>query len=111
MGAYEEISAYSSAGFLRKLIAWYAKRNVAVECVQTDNGSELTNRLANGKRDIATLFERTAMGMGIRHRLIRPYTPRHNGKVERCHREDQKRFYSSRRLYSLDGFGGQLAAI
>lgn len=23
-----------------------------------------------------------------RHKLIRPYTPRHNGKVERSHRED-----------------------
>ena len=110
LGAYEEISTYSSADFLRKLIAWYARRNIAVECVQTDNGSEFTNRLANGKRDIVTLFEWTAMEMGIRHKLIRPYTPRHNGKVERSHREDQKRFYSERRFYSLADFGGQLAA-
>ncbi|HJA68799.1 MAG TPA: integrase core domain-containing protein, partial [Firmicutes bacterium] len=46
----------------------------------------------------------------IRHKLIRPYTPRHNGKVERSHREDQKRFYGSRRFYSLADFGAQLAA-
>ncbi len=26
----------------------------------------------------------------IRHKLIRPYTSRRNGKVERSHREDQK---------------------
>ena len=48
--------------------------------------------------------------MGIYHKLIRPYTPRHNGKVERSHREDQKRFYFTHRFYSLDDFGKQLAA-
>ena len=51
-------------------------------------------RFSNSKRDSMTLFEKTAADLGIRHRLIRPYTPRHNGKVERSHREDQKRFYS-----------------
>jgi transposase len=40
-----------------------------------------------------TLFEATAAKLHIRHKLIRPYTPRHNRKVERSHREDQKRFY------------------
>lgn len=47
--------------------------------------------------------------MNIRHRLIRPYTPRHNGKVERSHREDQKLFYNTHRFYSLADFGAQLA--
>ncbi len=42
-------------------------------------------------------------------KLIRPYTPRHNGKVERSHREDQKRFYSCHSFYSLDDFAKQLA--
>ena len=65
-----------------------------MECVQTDNGFEFTNRFSNSKRDLPTLFEKTAAELGIRHKLIRPYTPRHNGKVERSHREDQKRFYS-----------------
>ena len=36
-------------------------------------------------------------------------TPRHNGKVERSHREDQKRFYSCHSFYSLDDFAKQLA--
>ncbi|MGO5027222.1 integrase core domain-containing protein, partial [Candidatus Agathobaculum pullicola] len=53
--------------------------------------------------------EVTAVNLGIRHKLIRPYTPRHNGKVERSHREDQKRFYSSHRFYSLQDFAKQLA--
>jgi len=47
---------------------------------------------------------------GIRHKLIRPYTPRHNGKVERSHREDQKRFYSCHSFFSLEDFAAQLAA-
>ena len=55
-----------------------------------------------------TAFEATAAQLGIRHKLIRPYTPRHNGKVERSHREDQKRFYSCHSFYSLDDFAKQL---
>ncbi len=57
------------------------------------NGFEFTNRFSNSKRDLPTLFERTAADLGIQHKLIRPYTPRHNGKVERSHREDRKHFY------------------
>ena len=80
-----------------------------MECVQTDNGFEFTNRFSNSKRELTTLFESAAAQLGIRHKLIRPYTPRHNGKVERSHREDQKRFYSHRCFYSLDDFARQLA--
>lgn len=109
LAAYPEQSAYSSMDFLRKLRAWYARRGIQVECVQTDNGFEFTNRFSSSKRDLPTLFEKTAAELGIRHKLIRPYTPRHNGKVERSHREDQKRFYSCRSFYSLDDFAKQLA--
>lgn len=45
----------------------------------------------------------------IRHKLVRPYTPRHNGKAGRSHREDQKRFYSCHAFYSLDDFKKQLS--
>ena len=109
LAAYPEQSTYSSADFLKRLFKWYARRGIRVECVQTDNGFEFTNRFSNSKRDIPTLFETTAAQLGIRHKLIRPYTPRHNGKVERSHREDQKRFYSCRSFYSLDDFAKQLA--
>ena len=91
------------------MTAWYARRGIQVECVQTDNGFEFTNRFSNSKRDLQTLFEKTAADLGIRHKLIRPYTPRHNGKVERSHREDHKRFYSCHDFYSLDDFAKQLA--
>ena len=110
LAAYPEQSTYSSADFLRRLTAWYARRGIEVECVQTDNGFEFTNRFSNSKRDLPTLFEKTAAELNIRHKLIRPYTPRHNGKVERSHREDQKRFYSCHSFYSLDDFAKQLSA-
>ena len=109
LAAYPEQSTYSSADFLRKLRAWYARRGIQVECVQTDNGFEFTNRFSGSKRNLPTLFEKTAAELNIRHKLIRPYTPRHNGKVERSHREDQKRFYSCRSFFSLDDFAKQLA--
>ena len=109
LAAYPEQSTYSSADFLKKLFKWYARRRIRVECVQTDNGFEFTNRFSNSKRDLPTLFETTAAHLGIRHKLIRPCTSRHNGKVERSHREDQKRFYSCRSFFSLDDFAMQLA--
>ena len=110
LGAYEEQSTYSSADFLKRLVKWYGRRGIRVECVQTDNGFEFTNRFSNSSKDLTTLFEKTADKLGIRHKLIRPYTPRHNGKVERSHREDQKRFYDTHRFYSLADFSVQLAA-
>ena len=109
LAAYPEQSTYSSADFLKKLFKWYARRGIRVECVQTDNSFEFTNRFSNSKRDLPALFEKTAGELGIRHKLIRPYTPRHNGKVERSHREAQKCFYSCHSFYSLDDFAKQLA--
>ena len=110
LGAYPEQSTYSSADFLRTIVRKYAKLGIRVECVQTDKGFEFTNRFSNSNRDLPTLFEQTAVELGIRHKLIRPYTPRHNGKVERSHRQDQKCFYDTHRFYSLADFAGQLAA-
>ena len=109
LAAYPEQSTYSSADFLKRLVKWYARKGTRVECIQTDNGFEFTNRFSNSKRDIQTLFEKTAADLGIRHKLIRPYTPRHNGKVERSHREDQKRFYSCCSFFSLADFQNQIS--
>ena len=109
LAAYEEQSTYSSSDFLHQVVAFYKNKGFAVECVQTDNGFEFTNRFSQSKRDSSTLFEQTAEELNIRHKLIRPYTPRHNGKVERSHREDQKLFYSSHSFYSLADFSAQLA--
>ena len=109
LAAYPEQSTYSSADFLRKLTAWYARRGIKVECVQTDNGFEFTNRFSASKRNLPTLFEKTAAELNIRHKLIRPYTPRHNGKVERSHRKDNQEFYASHTFFSFEDFKTQLA--
>lgn len=109
LAAYEEQNTFSSADFLKKTYAFFKKYGVTVECVQTDNGFEFTNRFANSNRELVTLFERTAAELGVLHKLIRPYTPRHNGKVERSHREDQRRFYDTHRFFSLADFDAQLA--
>ena len=90
--AYPEQSTYSSVDFLKRLVKWYVRWGIKLECVQTDNGFEFTNRFSNSKRRLLILFETTAAELGVRHKLIKPYTPRHNGKVERSHRENQKRF-------------------
>jgi transposase InsO family protein len=104
--AFQEQSTYSSAEFIRHCVK---KFPFAIECVQTDNGSEFTNRLNNSKRVLPTLFEKTLAELGIRHKLIKPYTPRHNGKVERSHRKDNEYFYASHKFYSFQDFQKQLA--
>ena len=103
--AFEEHNTYSSTVFLEHLVKYF---KFPIECVQTDNGIEFTNRFSSAKRDLPTLFEAKALELGIRHKLIRPYTPRHNGKVERSHREDQKRLYSKAKFYSFSDFKHQL---
>lgn len=72
-----------------------------------NNGFEFTNRFANYRREIHTRFELTAEKLGIQHKFIRPYMPWHSGKAEHSHREDQKRFYDSRRFYLLSDFAAQ----
>ena len=104
--AFEEHNTYTSAVFLRHVVE---KFPYAIECVQTDNGTEFTKRLLPKGPKTLTLFENTLKELGIRHKLIRPYTPRHNGKVERSHRKDNEEFYASHRFYSFEDFKKQLA--
>lgn len=104
--AFEEHSTYSSAQFLEHLIRAFPFR---IECVQTNNGSEFTKRLLPTGKATPTLFETRLKQCGIQHKLIRPYTPRHNGKVERSHRKDNEYFYATHKFYSFDDFKKQLA--
>ena len=104
--AFEEHNTYSSTVFLLHVMEKFPFR---IECVQTDNGTEFTNRLLPRGSDRLTLFEQTLQKLGIRHKLIRPYTPRHNGKVERSHRKDNEEFYALHSFYSFDDFKKQLA--
>uniref|UniRef100_UPI0036F297FD DDE-type integrase/transposase/recombinase n=1 Tax=Enterocloster asparagiformis TaxID=333367 RepID=UPI0036F297FD len=102
--AFEEHNTYSSARFLEHLVKAFP---VPIECVQTDNGTEFTNRFTS-HRNRPTLFQARLAQHGITHKLIRPYTPRHNGKVERSHRKDNERFYATHLFYSFGDFAKQL---
>lgn len=46
--------------------------------------------------------------LGIVHKRIRPRTPRHNGKVERSHRNDQERFYNHMSFYDYNDLVKQM---
>ena len=102
--AFEEHSSYSSAVFLEHLIKAF---KFSIKCVQTDNGMEFTKRLSVGKQT-PTMFEKALQRHDIQHKLIRPFTPRHNGKVERSHRKDNEYFYATHKFYSFDDFAKQL---
>ena len=102
--ASKEHSTYASTEFL-KIIK--KKFKYKIECIQTDNGAEFTNRLTT-YRDKKTLFEKALEEAGIRHKLIKPKTPRHNGKVERSHRKDQERFYYNKIFCSFEDFKNRL---
>lgn len=104
--AFEEHSSHSSKLFLEHMLKAF-KFNV--ECVQTDNGPEFTKRLCSGENPTLTSFEKKLKQLGIVHKLIKPYTPRHNGKVERSHRKDNEYFYATHKFYSFDDFKKQLA--
>jgi len=103
---YDEHSTYSSKDFLMKLIQAFP---FPIREVQTDNGTEFTNALLVKDPETKSLFEKALADMDILYHRIRIATPRHNGKVERQHRTDEKRFYKKMRMYSLEDGRKQLA--
>ena len=48
------------------------------------------------------MFEQKLKELNIKHKLIKPYTLRHNGKVERSHKKDQERFYYNKVFFSFE---------
>ena len=103
---YAEHSTDSSRQFLISLVQ---HAPFLIREVQTDNGTEFTKRLIANDPNDKTAFEAELERLGIIHHLIRPATPRHNGKVERQHRIDEMRFYRHMRMYSLEDGRKQLA--
>lgn len=104
--AFKEHSTYSSAVFLEHMLKAFPFK---VECVQTDNGMEFTKSfIHNAREGNLTMFEKRLKDLGIRHKKIRPFTPRHNGKVERSHRKDNEYFYATHKFYSFEDFSKQL---
>ena len=104
--AFKEQSTYSSVQFLNTLIKAFPFK---IKCVQTDNGSEFIKSFDERKKGRFSLFEARLKELGIRYKLIRPFTPRHNGKVERSHRKDNEYFYATHKFYSFSDFSKQLA--
>jgi len=103
---YDEHSTYSSKDFLTKLVDAVS---FPIREVQTDNGTEFTNALLVKNPEDKSLFEKALADMDIIYHRILVATPQHNGKVERQHRTDEKRFYKKMRMYSLEDGRKQLA--
>jgi transposase len=102
---FREKSTYSSKCFLLNCIK---KMPFDIKCVQTDNGLEFTNQIVHPGAG-PTLFEKELKRLGIQYKRIKPYTPRHNGKVERSHGKDQLYFYNGRTFFSLTDLETQVA--
>ena len=103
--ASKEQSTSASTEFLKVIMKKFPFK---IECIQTDNGFEFTNRLNWQGTKKKTMFENKLKELGIRHKLIKPKTPRHNGKVERSHRKDQERFYHNKVFCSFEDFKNRL---
>ena len=93
---YLEQSSYSTIDFVKRAIIYF---HYAPDTIQTDNGFEFTY---GKKTDKIHPFDLFCNELHINHKLIRPRTPWHNGKVERSHRNDQERFYNYLSFYSYD---------
>jgi transposase InsO family protein/transposase-like protein len=76
---YERNNQKTAIAFADYVIA---RLPFAVQTIQTDNGAEFQSA-----------FHWHIQDLGIRHRYIKPATPRLNGKVERSHRIDAEEFY------------------
>ena len=82
--------------FLKRAIDYFGYQP---QILQTDNGGEFTHLK---KTDRIHPLDVICGKIGIKHKQIRPRTPRHNGKVERSHRNDQERFYNHMSFFSYD---------
>lgn len=103
--ASKEQSISASTEFLKVMMRKFPFK---IECIQKDNGFEFTNRLNWQGTKKKTMFESKLEELGIKHKLIKPKTPRHNGKVERSHRKDQERFYYNKIFWSFEDFKNRL---
>ena len=74
--------------------------------IQTDNGVEFTWNKEKIKK--IHPLDKLCIVEDIYHHKIKPRTPRHNGKVERSHRNDQRYFYDWETFRSLDELNAKL---
>jgi|tagenome__1003787_1003787.scaffolds.fasta_scaffold20450217_1 transposase InsO family protein len=69
----QDLTASCAVAFLRRAVAWFAERGIAIRAVMTDNGSCY---VSFAHRD-------ACRELGLKHLRIRPGRPRTNGKAER----------------------------
>ena len=95
---YKEKSGYSTVDFIKRAIIYFG---YLPAIIQTDNGTEFTNPKGTGEGKVHAV-DILLNKLKIKHKLIRVYTPRHNGKVERSHRTDQENFYNHLQFKTFD---------
>ena len=94
---YEEHTPQNTVDFIKRCIVYYGYKPLEI---QTDNGIEFTWN--TDKFKVIHPMDNLCLKLGINHHKIRPRTPRHNGKVERSHRNDNERFYNKLKFSSID---------
>lgn len=105
--AYKEQIQDSTVDFVLRAFKFFGYKP---KIIQTDNGWEFTFLGGKTKNGRIHKFDMLCKFFGIRHQLIRPRTPRHNGKVERSHRSDNERFYRYLHYFSFEDLQKQMAA-
>jgi len=73
-GIYPDEKAVSSIAALRSAVAYYQSLGIVVTRVMTDNGSCYKARA----------FAAACKDLNLKHIRTKPYTPKTNGKAERC---------------------------
>lgn len=101
---FEEHTPENSVKFLAMLIKVFPFK---IQTIQTDNGTEFTYKYISEERICP--FDKALEKLGIKHKLIPPRTPWHNGKVERSHRNDQRYFYEWETFRSVEDLNNKLA--
>lgn len=99
---YDSKDAENTVDFVKRARKYFP---FEIKKIQTDNGTEFTNRFANTKA--LSAIDKYLIKEDIEHQLIRPATPWHNGRVERSHRTDDKFFYSKLKFYDLNDLRNQ----
>lgn len=99
---YDAHTPENTVDFIKKCMVYYKYKPLEI---QTDNGTEFTWNQEKIKK--IHPMDELCIKENIFHHKIRPRTPRHNGKVERSHRNDNERFYSYLSFYSLEDLRNQ----
>lgn len=100
---FEEHTPENTVKFLEMLIKAFPFK---IQTIQTDNGTEFTYKYIS-ETEISPL-DKVLNRLGIKHKLIPPRTPWHNGKVERSHRNDQRYFYDWETFRNVDELNEKL---